>query len=179
MSPVKKVCLCSVCAALCCALPMAFHALMLGRALSPMHLPVLLCGLVCGAPFGALCGLAGPVLSSVLTSMPPAPQLLCMVPELMVYGLCAGLGMKLIHTGRTYWDLVLSLLPAMLLGRVAGGIAQALLYLSSAQEYSIALWAGAYLTGTLPGAILHLAVLPPLAMVLMKAKLIPARYPKA
>ena len=100
MSSVKKLCLCALCIALCCVLPTAFHGLGLGTALSPMHLPVLLCGLVCGPWLGAVCGLAGPVLSSITTGMPGTPMLMTMVPELVVYGLCAGLFLKLIRTGR-------------------------------------------------------------------------------
>lgn len=179
MSNVKKICICAFCTALCYVLPMAFHALQLGRALSPMHLPVLLCGLLCGWPYGALCGIVGPVLSSALSWMPGPVGLISMVPELCVYGLATGLGMKLIHTGHTAADLYLSLVPAMVLGRIVGGIAQALFYLSTAQSYSVALWAGSYLVGTLPAVVLQLILLPALVAGLMRAGLVPARYPKA
>lgn len=178
MSSVKKACICSFCAALCYVLPLAFHAMALGAVFSPMHLPVLLCGLLCGWPYGAFCGVAGPVISCVLSGMPSPVQLVYMAPELCVYGLTAGLGMRLIRTGNTGIDLYLSLLPAMLLGRVAGGAAQALFYLSTARSYSIALWAGSYVVGTLPGAALQLIVLPALVLGLTRARLIPARYPK-
>ena len=178
MSAVKKICLCALCIALCCVLPTAFHGLGLGAALSPMHLPVLLCGLLCGWGWGAVCGAAGPVLSSVLTGMPGASQLLHMVPELLVYGLCAGLLMKLWRTGSLYADLYLSLVPAMLLGRVAGGAAQALEYLGGTEGYSLAMWAGGYLVGTLPGAVLQLVLLPALVAAVARAGLIPARYPR-
>ena len=181
MSAVKKMCICALCIALCYVLPQAFHILPLGKnvgtLLSPMHLPVLLCGLVCGWPYGLICGLLGPVLSHLLSSMPPAPVLISMVPELGVYGLAAGLGMKLIRTGRTLPDLYLALLPALLLGRVAGGVAQALLYLSRTESYTMALWAGSYVVGTLPAVVLQLVLLPALVWGLMRAGLIPARYP--
>lgn len=177
MSSVKKACICSFCAALCYVLPLAFHAMALGMAFSPMHLPVLLCGLLCGWPYGAFCGIAGPVISS-LSGMPSPAQLVHMVPELCVYGLAAGIGMKLIRTGKTVLDIYLSLLPAMLLGRVVGGAVQAVFYLSTARSYSIALWASAYVVGTLPGAVLQLVVLPALVLGLTRARLIPARYPK-
>lgn len=178
MSSVKKVCVCSICTALCYVLPLAFHAFGLGSVFSPMHLPVLLCGLLCGWPYGLLCGLAGPVLSSVLSSMPPAAMLIHMIPELCVYGLATGLGMKWIHTGKLTADLYLSLIPAMLLGRVAGGLVRSLVYLSTTQSYSIALWASAYLVETLPGTVLQLIALPAMIVALAKAGLIPARYPK-
>lgn len=178
MSSVKKACICSFCIALSYVLPLTFHALALGSVFSPMHIPVLLCGLICGWPFGMFCGIAGPVISSLLSGMPSAVQLVYMVPELCAYGLFAGLILKLVRTGRLYADLYLALVPAMLLGRVVGGGARALFYLSTAQNYSVALWASAYVAETLPGAILQLLVLPPLVLALMKARLIPARYPK-
>lgn len=178
MSNVKKLCICALCIALCAILPTAFHSFGLGMALSPMHLPVLLCGLVCGGGLGAVCGAVGPVLSSVLTGMPGSSQLLHMVPELVVYGLCAGLFLKLWRTGSLYADLYLALVPAMLLGRVAGGTVQALEYLGGTESYSIAMWIGSYFVGTMPGAVLQLLVLPTLVVVLGKAGLIPARYPR-
>lgn len=178
MSSVKKACICSFCAAMCYVLPLAFHAVGLGGVFCPMHLPVLLCGLLCFWPYGAFCGIAGPVISCVLSGMPSPAQLVYMVPELCVYGLAAGVGMRLIRTGKTVPDIYLSLLPAMVLGRVAGGAAQALFYLSTARSYSVALWAGAYVVGTLPGAVLQLVVLPALVWTLTRARLIPARYPK-
>ena len=56
------------------------------------------------------------------------------------------------------------------------GIARAIFYLPSGQPYSLALWASSYLVGTLPGIILHLVILPPLVLLMMKARLIPQRY---
>lgn len=178
MSSVKKACICSFCAAMCYALPIAFHAAGLGGVFCPMHLPVLLCGLVCGWPYGAFCGVVGPVISCVLSGMPSPAMLVHMIPELCVYGLAAGMGMKLIRTGRIAADLYLSLLCAMTLGRIAGGVAQALFYLSTARSYSVPLWAAAYVVGTLPGAALQLVVLPALVWALTRARLIPVRCPK-
>ncbi len=178
MSSSKRICVCSVCIALCYVLPLAFHGLGLGMAFSPLHLPVLLCGLVCGWPYGLLCGVLGPVLSSLLSSMPAAAQLPYMIPELCAYGLFTGLLLRWIRTGRTAADIVLTLLPAMLLGRVVGGLTRALFLLSSAEGYSLSLWASSYLVATLPGVILQLILLPILVLALTRAGLIPARYPR-
>lgn len=177
MSSAKKVCISSVCVALCYVLPLAFHAMALGGVLSPMHIPVFLCGLVCGWPYGAFCGIVGPVISSLLSGMPSTVQLIYMVPELCAYGLISGLLMERIHTGHAYADLCCALAPAMLLGRVVGGGARALFYMASARVYSVALWAGAYFVESLPGIILHISVVPVLVVVLMRAGLIPLRYP--
>ena len=179
MSSVKKLTLCAVCIALCVVLPPVFHMLALGSILSPMHIPVLLCGLACGWPYGAFCGLAGPLAAHLINGAPGAAMLVSMIPELIVYGLVCGLLMKLIHTGKLYADLYSALIPAMLLGRIVGGIAQAIFLTSNGQSYSLALWAGAYLVKAVPGIILHLVLIPTLVMVLAQARLIPARYPKS
>ena len=71
LTVLNKSIITALCVALCVVLPMALHAIPKGGVLfSPMHLPVLLCGLVCGAPFGLICGVLGPFVSSILTSMP-------------------------------------------------------------------------------------------------------------
>lgn len=179
LSSVKKMTLCAICVALCCVLPTAFHMFgPVASVLSPMHIPVLLCGLVCGWPYGAFCGIAGPLLSSVITSMPPAAALVHMVPELCVYGLACGLILGLVRTGRAIADLYCALVPAMLLGRIVGGVVRTLFMLGNGQSYTLAMWAGAYLVEALPGIVLHLILVPALALVLTKAGLVPARYPK-
>ena len=178
MSSVKRACICALCIALCYVLPAAFHALALGAALSPMHIPVLLCGMLCGGWYGLFCGLAGPVLSCALSGMPSPAQLISMVPELCVYGLVSGLILQYLRTGKAMLDRYAALLAAMLLGRIAGGVASALVYLGAGQGYSVAIWAGSYLAGTLPGAVVQLILLPALALVLEKAGAVPPRYPK-
>ncbi len=175
MSSVKRGCIAAVCVALCCVLPQAFHTVGLGSTLSPMHIPVLLCGLVCGGMYGLLCGILGPLLSSVLTGMPPAAALVGMLPELAVYGLVAGLLLNRIRTGKLYADLYIALGVAMFLGRVAGGIAKALFFTGEG-GYTLTLWVSSYLIGAIPSIVCHLIVIPILVVMLMKARLIPNRY---
>ena len=177
MSAVKKSIITAVCIALCVVLPQAFHAVPnAGAIYLPMHIPVLLCGLICGWSYGLLCGLAGPALSALLTGMPPAAVLPGMLVECGVYGLAAGLLMQLVRTKHLYADLYISLAAAMLLGRVVSGIAKALIF--SAGSYSMASWvAGSFVTA-LPGIVIQLALLPSIVYALMRARLIPQRYPK-
>ena len=176
MSSVKRATVTAICMALCYVLPLAFHAVGLGAALSPLHIPVFLCGLLCGWPYGLFCGIAGPLISSLLGGMPAAVQLIYMIPELAVYGFAAGLLFAKIRSGKLLPDLYLALIPAMLLGRIIGGAAHAIFYASTARSYSLALWASGYLLGTLPGAILHLILVPLLAFALSRSGLIPKRY---
>jgi len=168
----------AACMALCVVLPMALHGIPnAGTLLSPMHIPVLLCGLVCGWPFGLLCGLAGPALSSLLTGMPAFGYLPTMMVELALYGLISGLLMRFIRTGRLIADLYISLVSAMLAGRILTGIARALIF--AAGTYSWKAWATGYFVSSFPGIILQLLLLPPLYLALQRARLIPARYSSA
>ena len=179
MSPVKSISICAMCIALCYVLPIAFHAIGLGSALSPMHIPVLLCGLLCGGWYGLICGILGPVVSSLLSSMPPVLMLTRMIPELCIYGLFCGLSMKLVRTGSTTGDVYISMAVAMVAGRIVGGIATAIFYTVTSGVYSIALWATSYFVESLPGIVAHLIFVPVLVLTLEKAKLIPVRYQKA
>ena len=174
MSSVKKASISALCIALCYALPVAFHAFALGSTISPIHIPVFICGLICGPAYGAFCGIAGPIISSMLTGMPTITNMISMVPELVVYGLVSGFLMKIIHTRNLIVDIYASMIPAMLLGRIVGGLASASFYssLSSGEHYTMALWFTAYFVGTLPGLVLQLLVIPTLIVALSKAKLI-------
>lgn len=180
MSRIKKACICAICIALCYVLPVALHSFGLGTILSPMHIPVLLCGLVCGGFYGVFCGIAGPILSSILSGMPPVTMLFSMIPELVVYGLATGLLMKWVRTGKLLPDVYISLAAAMVLGRIVGGIAKALFIAINAtgDAFTLGIWAASYFVGTLPGIVVHLVLIPLLVTVLMKTKVIPARYTK-
>lgn len=179
MSSVKKSCICAVCVALCYVLPVAFHALGVGDALSPMHIPVLLCGLLLGPGYGAFCGIAGPIISAT-TGMPSLVQCFYMVPELAAYGLIAGLLMQRVHTRRLALDLYISLIAAMILGRIVGGLARMLVIriLGTGEAFPLSVWALSYFVGTLPGIVAQLIVLPILVAMLEKARVIVPRYPK-
>ena len=176
MSTSKRTTLCAACIAMCYVLPIAFHSVGLGGALSPMHIPVLLCGLICGGGAGFLCGLVGPVLSSLLSGMPPMLMLVRMIPELCVYGLVAGFAMKRLHTGSNTKDVYISMIIAMIAGRIVGGIATAVFFAVTSGVYSVALWFASYFVESIPGIVIHLVVVPVLVFSLQKARLIPSRY---
>ena len=88
----RQLVMAALCAALGVVLPVALHSIPnAGSILLPMHIPVLLCGLVCGPVYGLGCGVLTPLLSSLITGMPPAAVLPSMLCELAAYGLAAGL----------------------------------------------------------------------------------------
>ena len=174
MSHIKKLVLTAVCSALCVIVPMAFHSIPnAGQVFLPMHIPVLLCGMLCGWPYGLACGLIGPSLSSLLTGMPLPAVLPGMLVECAVYGCASGLPLRYVRTGNRYADLYISLVPAMLLGRVLSGIVKGLILTPG---LSLAAWASASFVTSLPGIAIQLLLVPILVLGLERAKLIPKRY---
>ena len=175
-SYVKKMVFTAVCIALCVVLPIAFHAIPnAGTVFLPMHIPVLLCGLACGWPFGFITGLLGPLLSSLITGMPPAAMLPSMMVECAAYGLVSGLMMKFVRTRYTTADLYISMITAMLCGRVVAGLAKAWIFTPGTPPFA---WVTTSLVTGIPGIVLQLVLMPLVIFALTKAKLLPARYPK-
>jgi hypothetical protein len=175
MSRVKQSIITAVSIALCVVLPLAFHSIpQAGLIYCPMHIPVLICGLVCDWQFGLACGIIGPVVSSVITGMPSIVDLPSMMIELVIYGVVCALIMKVVHTKKLYVDLYLSLVVAMLLGRVVAGIVKALIFARGSM--TVTTWATTYFVTCLPGIIIQLVLIPSIYFALEKANLIPARY---
>ncbi len=171
MKTLNRIVITGVCVALCIVLPVALHAIPnAGTLLSPMQLPVLLCGLICGAAYGLACGIIGPLLSSLITSMPAAAKLPPMMIQLAVYGLVSGLLIHFIRTGKVIVNLYISLLAAMLAGRIIAGIARAIFFAGG--TYSWNAWATAYFVKSLPGIIVQLILIPIIYLALRRANLI-------
>lgn len=148
-------------------LPMAFHMVGLGSTFLPMHLPVLLAGFILDTPYALFAGAATPLVSSLLTGMPP----LFPVMPYMVFELAAYAGMASIMSSKKH-NVYLSLLASMLAGRIVAGLAVWLLAgLFSANLPSPPVFlASAVITG-LPGIVVQLVLLPPLVILLHKASL--------
>lgn len=177
MSNVKKSIITAVCIALCYVIPLMFHGIQnAGSIFCPMHIPVFICGLICGWQFGLLCGIAGPALSSALSGMPPVAILPSMMVELAAYGTAAGLMMKLVRTKSTYADLYISLIVAIVCGRVLAGLAKALIFARG--SYSMSAWIAGSVVTSWPGTVIQLVFIPTIVFALMKSHLIPERYPK-
>ena len=160
----------ALCVALGVVLPVAVHSVPnAGSVLLPMHLPVLLCGLLCGPVYGLACGLLTPFMSSIITGMPGPAYLPSMLCELAVYGLIAGLLIVLVHTGNRTADLYISLVGAMIAGRIIYGVVNALIF--RAGEYSMSMWLTASFVTALPGIVIQLVLLPLIVLGLRRAKL--------
>lgn len=151
------------------ALPTLFHAVSLsGSIFLPMHIPVLLCGLICGWKYGLAVGVITPLLSSILTGMPPIyPYGVSMIFELGTYGLVAGIFYKKCST-------LSALLIAMLMGRIVMGIANVFLLGFSENGYSFAAFITGSFVSALPGILIQIILIPVIMAVLKKSKLMNA-----
>lgn len=127
----------------------------IGDTLLPMHLPVMLCGLICSYKHGFAVGLVLPFLRSLMFSRPPMyPNAVWMALELATYGLVIGLAYK--YTSKKY----LSLIIAMLAGRVVWGIAKAVLLGMRGKAFGILAFITGGFTDAIPGIILQLIIVP-------------------
>lgn len=144
-------------------LPMIFHMFsMTGPVFLPMHIPVLIGGLLLPPSLAIPLGIITPLLSSTLTGMPVAfPMAPIMAVELGVYGLSAS-----IATRKLKLNSVLALIIAMVDGRIAAGLAVAVLVkLFGVNMNPIMFVKGAIVTG-LPGLIIQLIFIPALIYAL-------------
>lgn len=137
--------------------PIVFHLVGSGQAFLPMHLPVLLAGLLLGPLPGLVVGLASPVLSSILTGMPPlVPLVPIMAGELGVYGWAAG---WLRH--RLRLPVLFSLLGSMAAGRLAaGGVVALAAGPLGFSQMNPAVYVKTAVIAGLPGITLQLVFLP-------------------
>ena len=167
MKQTKRITVMAMLLALGLVLPYAFHGIPKGGMLfSPLHMPSLIGGLLLGSVEGAVVGVLCPVLNSMITGMPQGNTLVAMCFELPVYAIVTGIMMRVLKNQKDGIKIYASLIIAMLLGRVAGGIVQA--FILGFNNYSLQMWATAYFVSTFPGIVMHLLVIPPVCMALKK-----------
>lgn len=160
----------AICLALCLVLPFLTGQIpQIGSALCPMHLPVLLAGFLCGPWWAAAVGFVAPLLRSAIFTMPPMPAATAMAFELCTYGLVSGLLYRRLPQKAV--SIYLSLIAAMVAGRIVWGVAQvAILGLDGSAFTWAAFWAGA-IANAVPGIVVQLVLIPILVLALRKAKL--------
>ena len=165
---VARLVVAAMCLALCLVLPFLTGQIReIGSMLCPMHLPVLLCGFLCGWPWGLAVGAVAPLLRSALFSRPPLfPIAVSMAAELAVYGLVTGL-LSARLPKKLGWTYV-SLIAAMLLGRVAWGLVRLLLAGLSGGAFTWAMFLSGALTTAIPGIIVQLILVPVIVTAVQK-----------
>ena len=161
----------AVCLALCMVLPLLTGQIPeIGSMLSPMHIPVLLCGFLCGPWYALAVGAVAPLLRFLIFSMPPIyPTGIAMCFELAVYGAVSGLLYQALpkKTGNIY----LSLIAAMLAGRIMWGAVRAVISGAGGAAFTWQLFfAGAFVQAA-PGIVLHIVLIPLVVLALRREKL--------
>ena len=143
----------------------------IGRMLLPMHIPVLLCGFICGWQYGLIVGFITPLLRGVMFGMPVLmPSGAGMAVELAVYGLITGVLYAKLPKKVPY--IYVSLLGAMIAGRIVWGIASIAIYGFMGNQFSMELFmAGAFLNAV-PGIILQIILIPAIMIALKKARVL-------
>lgn len=159
----------AICLALCLVLPFLTGQIPeIGKALSPMHIPVLLCGFLCGPIYAVVVGAVAPLLRFVLFGMPPLfPTGAAMCFELAAYGLVSGLlYRRLPHKTRSIY---IALIVAMVAGRVVWGIAQTVLLGLSGSAFTWQMFIAGSVLNAVPGIIVHIVLIPVIVMALERA----------
>lgn len=160
-----------MCIAIGILLPMAIHSIPNGgKIFLPMHIPVLLCGFICGPFFGIICGVITPLLSFLLTGMPQSAVLIGMIVELMLYAFVGGTLYRTIKTKNKLLNIYISLIFAMIIGRLGGGFVNGIIL--NMKNYSLDIWIKASFVTAVPGIIIQLILIPTILKTLTFLKLI-------
>lgn len=141
----------------------------LGNALCPMHVPVILCGFFCGPWYALLVGFISPLLRFLLFGMPPLmPVGIPMCFELATYGLLSGILYKAFPKKKIY--IYVSLIVAMIAGRIVWGIVKVIMYGLGQSEFGWAAFMSGAFLNAIPGIIIQIVLIPILVMILKKNK---------
>lgn len=154
----KKLVYTAVFLALGILFPMLFHLLGLpGQVLLPMHVPIFLGALTLGPISGFIVGILIPILSSLLTGMPPMiPMVPIMVFELAAYGFFAGFLYE-----KYPKNVFIPLIAAMIIGRIVAGIAAwSVFNIFNMDEINILTYISSSFVKGLPGIIMSLVLVP-------------------
>ena len=168
-TPVLVLVTAAICLALCMVLPFLTGQIPeIGSALSPMHIPVLLCGFLCGPAYAAAVGAVAPLLRFALFGMPPIfPTGVAMCFELATYGFLSGWLYRRLPRSRA--SIYAALITAMLAGRVVWGAVRAVLSGIGASPFTWAAFLSGAFTSAVPGIIVHIVLIPILVMALERA----------
>ena len=168
---IRRMVWAAVCLALCMVLPFLTGQIpQIGSAISPMHIPVLLAGFICGPWWAMAVGAVAPLLRFALFGMPPIfPTGVAMCFGLAAYGLVSGA--LYARLPKKTSNIYVSLIAAMLTGRVVWGIVRVVLSGVSGEPFTwAAFMAGAFLNA-IPGIIIHILLIPIIVLALKKANL--------
>ena len=142
----------------------------IGNMLCPMHLPVFICGMICGPVWGLITGALLPLVRSMVFGMPVLmPAALAMAFELAAYGCISGLLRRKLP--KTLGMLFVSLVSAMILGRIVWGLVSIPVYGMAGKTFGWQIFVANGFVNAVPGMILQLIAVPAVVRALEKARL--------
>ncbi len=144
----------------------------LGNKLLPMHIPVIICGYVCGWQYGLIVGFIVPLLRSVMFGMPLLIKAVAMAFELATYGAVTGILYQKLRKSKV--KIYISLLTAMIAGRLIWGAVSVIIYGIGGTAFSWQIFIGGAVLNAIPGIILQIVLIPILMLALEKAGVINA-----
>lgn len=185
---INKICITGLCLAIGLILPFITGQIKeVGNMLCPMHIPVIICGFICGPIYGALLGMVTPLLRSLIFTMPTFyPLAISMSVELCIYGFVSGaiynflikknkenkLSLNIIYV-------YISLIIAMILGRVGWGLTRYLLTLiDETMKFSKEMFISGALLTAWPGILIQLILIPLIIISLTNNRIIPLKEGK-
>lgn len=170
MNSTKKLVISSLLLAVALLLPFVTGQIPeIGNMLLPMHLPVLLAGFIVGGPSAMAIGAIAPLLRSVLWGMPVLfPKAISMAFELATYGLVSGIVYS--NSKKDGKSVFISLITAMIAGRVVWGIVSMMLFGVMGKGFTMALFMTEAFVNAVPGIAIQLVVIPVIVSALKKSK---------
>lgn len=140
----------------------------IGSMLCPMHIPVLLCGFICGWNWGLAVGFIAPLFRSLVLGMPYLfPTAVCMAFELAAYGAVAGIMHILLPRKNAY--LYLSLLTAMVAGRLVWGAIMFICLGATGGSFTFSAFLAGAVINAVPGIVVQIILIPIIVMTVQKA----------
>lgn len=157
----------AACLALCMGLPFLTGQIpQIGRALSPMHIPVLLAGFLCGPWWAMAVGFIAPILRHFWLTMPPLLTALAMSFELATYGFVSGILYCVLP--KKVSSIYASLITAMLVGRAVWGCAMLAIMGITGSVFTWAAFLSDAFINTLPGIVVHIILIPVIVIALQR-----------
>jgi thiamine transporter ThiT len=171
--PTRHMIIAAVMIALGIVLPLTFHSFPDGgKMFLPMHIPVMIGALFLPWTWAMAVGVLTPVLSFLLTGMPPLtpmPMVIIMAFELMTYALVISLLRKKVFEQKKWYSPIWAMIPAMVAGRIVVGLLLFILqqiYLPIKVSPLVFVWGG--ITTGIPGIIAQIVIIPIIYNVLIR-----------
>ncbi len=142
----------------------------LGNMFNLIHIPTLITGFVLGPLYGLVIGFITPITRSLLFGMPPLyPMAFSMAFEMATYGLISGLLLYIFKKNiKTIVSIYLSLVIALICGKVVWGISRVIFGYFGANQITFKIFIIDSFVKSFPGTIIQLILIPTIYFAVKK-----------